>query len=121
MVAFYGIVPLGFATFLVGYIFYAYDFDRPAIWISFFACFYKNIWGFYGAILMFGLIGNVGGMLREFFYLPIFQPLGRISYCIYLVHLIVFRFLKADYMAQPYGSNAEIVRNYKIKIQWFGF
>lgn len=93
--------------------FYAYEFEKPAVWIAIYACVYKNVWGIFGAVLTFGLIGGIGGAFRNFFFLPILQPLGRISYCIYLVHLIVFRFLKGDYMAQPYGSNSEMVSSNK--------
>lgn len=109
MIAFYTIFPVGFLFFVSTYMFYAYDFEKPAIWIAVYSCLFKNFWGAFGAILMFGLIGRVGGIVREFFFLPIMQPLGRISYCIFLVHMIVFRFLTGDYMAQPFASNAQIV------------
>lgn len=58
---------------------------------------------------MFGFIGKIGGFVRDFFHFPLWVPLGRVAYCIYLVHFIVFRFLTGDFMALPTVSNPQIV------------
>lgn len=110
-IAFYLVFPLGVLIFLAAYIFYAYDFERPAIWIALFAAVSKNIWGLFGALLMLGFTCRVGGLIRRFFCMPIFTTLGRISYCVYLVHFIAFRFLTGDAVALPYLSAAPIVSN----------
>lgn len=109
VIAFYSVFPIGLVAFLSAWLFYAYDFEKPAIWIAIFAAFAKNIWGILGAVLMFGFIGGIGGIIRNFFHLPIFTPLGRIAYCIYLIHFNVFRFLTGDIQSLPSVSNEPIV------------
>lgn len=109
VIAFYSLLPIGLLAFFAAYPFYAYDFEKPAIWIAVYASLSKNIWGMMGAVMMFGFIAKMGGFVRDFFHLPIFTPLGRIAYCIYLVHFISFRFLTGDIKALPSVSNEPIV------------
>lgn len=45
---------------LSGYIFYAYDFEKPAIWIAIYAAVMKNLWGAFGTILVVGAALNTG-------------------------------------------------------------
>lgn len=110
---FYAQFPIGLMAFLSAYLFYAYDFEKPALWIAVFAALSKNIWGILGAFLMFGFIGGIGGIIRNFFHLPIFTPLGRIAYCVYLIHFDVFRLLMGDFKALPSVSQEPIVRDRK--------
>lgn len=112
MIAFYSLGPIGFFAFFAAWPFYAYEFQKPAIWIAIYASLSKNIWGMMGAVMMFGFIGKLGGFIRDFFHFPIFTPLGRIAYCIYLVHFIAFRFLTGDLKALPSVSNEQIVSTF---------
>lgn len=106
---FYAVFPIGIAAWLSAYIFYNYQFEKPAIWIAVFAAFSKNIWGILGAFLMFGFIGGIGGVIRRLFYMPIFGSIGRVTYCVYLIHMCFLRFLNGDIRKLPSVSMESIV------------
>lgn len=109
VILFYSIFPLGVAAWLSAFIFYEYNFEKPSLWIAIFAAFIKNIWGILGAVMMLGFVGKVGGIIRKFFYAPIFTSLGRTTYCIYLVHTIAFRIFTGDISVRPSVSWETIV------------
>lgn len=109
VLGFYAVFPVGLLAWLSAWLFYAYDFEKPALWIAIFAAFAKNIWGLLGAILMFGFIGGIGGVIRRIFYMPIFGSIGRVTYCVYLIHMCVLRFLNGDIRQLPSVSWEPIV------------
>ncbi|XP_063697877.1 nose resistant to fluoxetine protein 6-like [Culicoides brevitarsis] len=108
---FYAIFPIGLLAWLSAFLFYTYEFEKPALWIALFAVFSKNIWGILGAFLMFGFIGGIGGIIRRMFYMPIFGSIGRLTYCIYLIHMCVFRFLNGDIKRWPSVSWEPMLQN----------
>ncbi|XP_063992297.1 nose resistant to fluoxetine protein 6-like [Diachasmimorpha longicaudata] len=57
-------------------------------WEIFYAGFARHIWAYGVCWLIFASILGYGGIIAKFLSLPVFMPLGRISYCIYLVHFI---------------------------------
>lgn len=61
-------MPIAFSSLYSGAIFYAYDFEKPAIWIALYASSLKCIWGIFGATLVLGSAVNTGceWMLRCF-------------------------------------------------------
>ncbi|XP_063697875.1 nose resistant to fluoxetine protein 6-like [Culicoides brevitarsis] len=99
---------VGYLMVLSSYLFYAYDFEKPSIWMSLYSVVTKNMWGAFGAILMFGFVGKLGSVITTIFNSPIFQPLGRIVYCIYLVHFSVARYLAGDVRGKVYISGTNI-------------
>lgn len=98
---FYAVFPLGTLLWLSAYLFYANNFEKPALWIAVFAALSKNFWGILGAVMSIGFLAGVGGVIRKVFYLPIFQTVGRLTYCIYLVHMCVLRFLNGANTTLP--------------------
>lgn len=116
---FYAVFPVGLVAWLSAMLFYEYEFEKPAIWIAVFAAITKNIWGFLGAILMFGFIGGIGGIIRRTFYMPIFQSIGRVTYCVYLIHMCVLRFLNGDIRMLPSVSWEPIVSDFLVTLHFF--
>lgn len=54
----YGMVVIGVAVILSSYMFYANNFEKPSLWISLYSVLTKNIWGAFGAVLMFMFVGK---------------------------------------------------------------
>lgn len=62
------IVPIGSTTLLTGYIFYAYDYEKPAIWIGIYTTIVRNIWGVIIGVLLLGLAHRVGCNVLQLFF-----------------------------------------------------
>lgn len=58
--ALYGAPIVGYLIILSSYFFYAYDFEKPSLWMALYSVVTKNIWGAFGAILMFAFVGKLG-------------------------------------------------------------
>lgn len=53
-------IPIAFAALLSGYIFYEYNFEKPALWIGFYSACMKNVWGLFGATAITGIALGTG-------------------------------------------------------------
>lgn len=62
------IVPIGTTTLLTGYMFYAYDFQKPAIWIGIYSTIVRNVWGVIIGVLLIGLAHRVGCTVLQLFF-----------------------------------------------------
>lgn len=60
MVIWYASLPIVFPMLLSGFIFYQYEFKKPAFWIALYSSLLKNIWGLYGATLITGMACGFG-------------------------------------------------------------
>lgn len=67
LLAWYSALPLAIMVLLPAYIFYAYDFEKPAIWIAIYAALSRNLWGVIFAVLFVGLALGVGCELYIFY------------------------------------------------------
>lgn len=65
-VLWWGMIPISFAILVSGYIFYAYDFEKPAIWIGIYAAVTKSAWGVFGATFVTGVALNTGCEFTSF-------------------------------------------------------
>lgn len=57
--------------------------------------------------------------LNTFFNAQVFQPLGRITYCIYLVHMPLIRVFAGGNRGVVHSSTSLIVRSICCFIQFF--
>lgn len=127
----YSCFPLGVGLILSGYIFYANDFRKPAVWIAFYAAIVKNMWGFIITVVISGLAFGIGckflwfiffmfsnwnvfflnfeGIIRDFLNQPIYRTLGRLTYCAFLIHVTLIRFNFGIYRQPIYNSDITIV------------
>lgn len=60
MVLWYSTVPACLLALLSGYIFYNYEFEKPALWISVYAVTIRNMWGLFLSILVIGISTDIG-------------------------------------------------------------
>uniref|UniRef100_A0A182NJB8 Acyltransferase 3 domain-containing protein n=1 Tax=Anopheles dirus TaxID=7168 RepID=A0A182NJB8_9DIPT len=108
-VLWYASLPAAIVLLLSAYIFYAYDFEKPAIWIALYAALSKNLWGALFGVLFVGLAFGVGGFLRSALNNPIFRPLGKVTYCVFLCHLFVIRVTLGNVRQPIYVSDVRIL------------
>ncbi|XP_015123280.1 nose resistant to fluoxetine protein 6 [Diachasma alloeum] len=81
---------LAFAFSFFSYrIFQNVDYEWNAPWEIFYAGFGRHIWAFGICWLIYASVKGYGGPIADFLSLPIFIPFGRMSYCIYLVHMVI--------------------------------
>uniref|UniRef100_A0A182JNH6 Acyltransferase 3 domain-containing protein n=1 Tax=Anopheles christyi TaxID=43041 RepID=A0A182JNH6_9DIPT len=102
-------LPTAIVLLLSAYIFYAYDFEKPALWIAAYAALSKNLWGALFGVLFVGLAFGVGGFLRTALNNSIFRPLGKVTYCVFLCHLFVIRVTLGNIRQPIYVSDMRIL------------
>uniref|UniRef100_A0A182IST2 Acyltransferase 3 domain-containing protein n=3 Tax=Anopheles atroparvus TaxID=41427 RepID=A0A182IST2_ANOAO len=105
----YASLPVAIGLLVSAYIFYAYDFEKPAIWIALYAALSKNLWGALFGVLFVGLAFGVGGFIRGVLNNPIFRPLGKTTYCVFLCHLFVIRVTLGNIRQPIYVSDMRIL------------
>lgn len=100
---------MGVLNMEVSNIFYFFEFEKPAVWIAVFSIVSRIIWGLIGFVLIFAAIFKASTFVNKVFNAPIFQPLGRITYCIYLVHMPIMRVLGGGNKGVVHISNSLFV------------
>uniref|UniRef100_A0A182FHE2 Acyltransferase 3 domain-containing protein n=1 Tax=Anopheles albimanus TaxID=7167 RepID=A0A182FHE2_ANOAL len=107
----YAAFPVAIAMLLSAYLFYAFEFEKPALWIALYAGLCRNLWGLLFAVLFVGLaVGGVGvGALRGALCSPIFRPLGKVTYGAFLCHLFIIRVTLGNVRQPVYVSDMRIL------------
>uniref|UniRef100_A0A182SBI9 Acyltransferase 3 domain-containing protein n=1 Tax=Anopheles maculatus TaxID=74869 RepID=A0A182SBI9_9DIPT len=113
LVLWHASLPAAIVLLLSAYIFYAYDFEKPALWIAIYAALSKNLWGALFGVLFVGVAFGVGGFLRAALNKSIFRPLGKVTYCVFLCHLFVIRVTLGNVRQPIYVSDMRIVSCHK--------
>ncbi|XP_069123537.1 nose resistant to fluoxetine protein 6-like [Argopecten irradians] len=68
---------------------------------------HRSVWGLCLCWVIFACVTGNGGIINDFLSWKLFVPLGRLSYCIYLTHVLVL-FYYFQTMRHPfYGTNLE--------------
>lgn len=100
----YSSIPIAMFGLHSGIIFYANEFEKPAIWIAIYAACMKSLWGIFGATIVLGSALNTGCKnekknrqlfslvfccCHQFFFtsLPLTQPLKEIVFHFGLLRL----------------------------------
>ncbi len=60
VILWYAMIPIATVLLLSAFIFYEYDFTKPAIWIAIYAAQLKSLWGFLVASLITGMAFGFG-------------------------------------------------------------
>lgn len=56
----YAMIPTAFVLLMSAFIFYEFDFVKPAVWIAFYSATIRNLWGFFAAFLITGMAFGIG-------------------------------------------------------------
>lgn len=56
----YAMIPFAAVLLLSAFVFYEYDFVKPAIWIAFYAAMIRNLWGFFASAFISGMALGIG-------------------------------------------------------------
>ncbi|XP_029725442.2 nose resistant to fluoxetine protein 6-like [Aedes albopictus] len=105
----YCVLPLAILLLLSAFMFYEYDFEKPAVWIALYSALSKNLWGLIFGVLFVGLAFGVGWFLKRLLSNPVFRPLGKITYAVYLCHLFVVRATLGNIRQPIYVSDVRIL------------
>ncbi|XP_065086708.1 nose resistant to fluoxetine protein 6-like [Ochlerotatus camptorhynchus] len=109
LMVWYLALPMAIMLLLSAFMFYAYDFEKPAVWIALYAALSKNLWGLIFGVLFVGLAFGVGWFLKRLLSNPMFRPLGKITYAVYLCHLFVIRATFGNIRQPIYVSDVRIL------------
>ncbi|XP_062135235.1 nose resistant to fluoxetine protein 6 [Drosophila sulfurigaster albostrigata] len=99
------LIPAALLVLLSGFIFIKHDFEKPSIWLALYAGIYKNLWIMICGGFVCCMCFKVGWIAYEFCCLPIFRPLGRISFQAFIWHVFILR-LVAGYFRDPVYVNS---------------
>lgn len=72
----------------------------------------RVIWSIAVCYIIFACVHNHGGLINRFLSHPLWHPLSRLSYSIYLIHLIVIIVTSATLKAPNYFSELNAVNNF---------
>ncbi|XP_021697471.1 nose resistant to fluoxetine protein 6 [Aedes aegypti] len=85
------IVPTAIASLLIHYIFYVNDFEKPSLWMAIYFPVLKYTWGIFSGLFLIGFVYGVAPTMKRIFHHRVFEPLGRLTYSAYLIHVSVMR------------------------------
>ncbi|XP_055315466.1 nose resistant to fluoxetine protein 6-like [Sitodiplosis mosellana] len=100
----YSLLPIAFMGLWSGHIFYANEFEKPAIWIAIYAACMKSLWGVFGATLVLGSALNTGWVFKNILRMQAFRTMGRLTFGAYLIHPSVIR-LSYGSMRHPFFAD----------------
>lgn len=125
----YSMIPTALILLMSAFIFYENDFVKPAIWIAIYAALIRNLWGFFLAALVTGMAFGFGckwmthreivysqfisivhtlGIIKDAMSYPIFRPLGRLTFCAYLIHPAIIRLCTGN-LREPLHASDETI------------
>lgn len=94
------VIALFFLSAFSGVVYYKYDLGNSSLFNPLFVILTKSMWGLLGIITYIGLISKAGGFVRTFFRMKFFNILGKLTFSVYLCHLIVIQYM-VDVSRQP--------------------
>lgn len=88
-----------------------YEYNR--LFNTLFASLSRTIWGIALSWIIFACVHGYGGYINSFFSLSLFQVLARLSFSIYLTHMIIQNIRVGSSRVPLYFSNMQIVSTKK--------
>jgi len=82
-----------FILYIVTYIFIRYDFEKPSVWVALVSVATRVSWGLMCVLFFIGFYSRFKSPLKNFFHWSVFATLSRLTYCIYICHLTIQRFI----------------------------
>ncbi|XP_055610780.1 nose resistant to fluoxetine protein 6-like [Uranotaenia lowii] len=69
------------------------DYPKPSLWLAALNPLLQLTWLAVAICFIYGLLYNFYGPIKQFLNYQAFIPLGRLSYCAYMVHIFVLKYL----------------------------
>lgn len=92
------------------------DLEKPSVMVSILAIYLKYGGGFLLAIIMFGLIYQLGLFIPHKFDYPAWNILGKISFSVYIFHNFIVQLVIMDVYQPVFMDGFQIVScNFEIK------
>ncbi|XP_069123536.1 nose resistant to fluoxetine protein 6-like [Argopecten irradians] len=70
---------------------------------------HRSVWGMCVCWVIFACVTGNGGIVNDFLSWKFFVPLGRLSYCLYLTHLIVLQYYLLSVRQPIYATTLELI------------
>ncbi|KAK0159787.1 hypothetical protein PV327_010863 [Microctonus hyperodae] len=117
------------AVLALGFSFFSYRFYQSKIdldynenyficWEIFYSGFSHHIWGLCVCCIIYVCSFGYGGIVNKFLSLPIFLPLGKISYSVYVIHATILDMIFSSNRVDYYFTNFDIVSKYFSMVIW---
>lgn len=104
---------LAILSALSTHFFYENDFEKPSIWMSFYAMFTSNIWGLVGAVAALLFCFRKTSFMTSLFNLPLLHPVYKLTYATYLCSLSLFYVISGAGKGTTYaGTVAGVSENF---------
>ncbi|XP_060084931.1 nose resistant to fluoxetine protein 6-like [Ylistrum balloti] len=69
---------------------------------------HRSVWGMCVCWVIFACVTGNGGIVNDFLSWKLFVPLGKLSYCIYLTHLLVLEYYLLSMRQSMYATTLEL-------------
>lgn len=85
------------------------DYEYTTLESAFYLAFHRVGWGLGLAWIVFACVHGYGGPVNTFLCWSVFQPLGKLTYCTFLVHLAIQFYRIGIMRSNIFGSDYEQV------------
>ncbi|KAK0160134.1 hypothetical protein PV328_007571 [Microctonus aethiopoides] len=116
------------AILALGFPFFSYRFYQSKIdqepgdyymyWEIFYSGFSHHIWGLCVCCIIFICSFGYGGIVNKFLSLPIFLPLGKISYSVYVIHITILNMIFSSTRVEYYFTQFDLVSTFFSMVIW---
>uniref|UniRef100_A0A182N9Y4 Acyltransferase 3 domain-containing protein n=1 Tax=Anopheles dirus TaxID=7168 RepID=A0A182N9Y4_9DIPT len=87
------VTPTLVGVVLSTYLWYVVEVPKPALWVSIYSAFYRNIIGIFVAVCFLRSINSPPGFVRRMLSSKLLTTLGKLTYSVYVLHDVVMRFV----------------------------
>ncbi|XP_053675704.1 nose resistant to fluoxetine protein 6-like [Anopheles nili] len=87
------VTPVLLALSVSSCMWYLYDIPKPAFWVSLYSALYRNIIGIFVAVCFLRCINTSPGIFRTLLSAKPLTMLGKLTYCVYVLHDVAMRFV----------------------------
>ncbi|XP_037888712.1 nose resistant to fluoxetine protein 6-like, partial [Glossina fuscipes] len=98
-----------FGLIFSGVFFINHDIEKPSLWIATYAGVYRLAWLFVVMLIVLGMCFKLGSVFYRICSSPLMQPIGRLSFQLYLWHVTVIKILGGFYRQPIYINTTFLV------------
>lgn len=86
-----------------------YEFEKPSIWIAIHATIIKNCFGIFACIALLGYLYGLAGFVRNILNHRFFIFFSRLTFGVFLNHILVLRFMQGSKHVMEYVNELSIL------------